>query len=58
MHANCNELLEHVKAVNPQKVYTLYGFDSELAAIIRQRLKLPAQPIKLSKKRLTLEEFF
>ncbi len=58
MHANCNELLDHVKAVNPQKVYTLYGFDSELAAIIRQKLQLPAQPIKLSKKRLTLEEFF
>jgi len=57
MHANCNELLEHVKSVNPQKVYTLYGFDSEFAAIIRQKLGIFARPIKISKKRLTLEEF-
>lgn len=58
MHANCNELLEHVKAVNPQKVYTLYGFDSDFAAIVRQKLKLFARPIKMPKNRLTLEEFF
>ena len=58
MHANCNELLEHIKAINPQKVYTLYGFDSEFAAIIRHKLGLFARPIKMSKKRLTLEEFF
>jgi putative mRNA 3-end processing factor len=57
MHANCNELLEHIKAINPQKVYTVYGFDSEFASIIRQKLRIPAQPIKFTKKRLTLEEF-
>jgi len=57
MHANCKELLEHVKVVNPQKVYTLYGFDSDFAAIVRQKLKLFARPIKMSKNRLTLEEF-
>ena len=57
MHANCNELLEYVKTVNPQKVYTLYGYDSEFAAIIRQRMKIPARPLKLAEKRFTLEEF-
>jgi len=38
-------------------VYTLYGFDSELAAIVRQRLKIPSRPLKLAKKKFTLEEF-
>ena len=57
MHANCNELLEHIKAINPKKVYTLYGFDSELAAIIRQKMKIPSRPLKLAKKKFTLEEF-
>ena len=57
MHANCNELLDHIKAINPKKVYTLYGFDSELAAIIRQRMKIPSRPLKLAKKKFTLEEF-
>ena len=57
MHANCNELLEHIKAVSPKKVYTIYGFDSELAAIIRQKMKIPSRPLKLAKKKFTLEEF-
>jgi putative mRNA 3-end processing factor len=57
MHANCSELLYYVKTINPQKVYTLYGFDSELAAIIRQKMKIPARPLKLAKKKFTLEEF-
>ena len=58
MHANCHELLEYVKAVKPEKVYTLYGFDSEFAAIIRQKLDLFARPMNLAKKKTTLEEFF
>jgi putative mRNA 3-end processing factor len=57
MHANCNELLNHVEAINPRKVYTLYGFDSEFASVVRQKLKLHARPIKLSKEKPTLEEF-
>ncbi|MHA1952556.1 MAG: MBL fold metallo-hydrolase [Candidatus Heimdallarchaeaceae archaeon] len=57
MHANCNELLEYIKVINPKKVYTLYGFDSELAAIIRQKMKIPSKPLKLAKKKFTLEEF-
>ncbi|MHA2357366.1 MAG: hypothetical protein ACXABK_01175 [Candidatus Heimdallarchaeaceae archaeon] len=58
MHANCNELLEYIKKINPKKVYTLYGFDSELASIVRQKLKTFARPLKLTKEKLTLEEFF
>lgn len=57
MHANCNELLEYVKAVNPQKVYTLYGYDSEFAAIVRQKINIPSRPLKLAEKKFTLEEF-
>ena len=57
MHANCHELLEYVKTVNPEKVYTLYGFDSEFAAIVRQKLDLFARPINLIKKKTTLDEF-
>ncbi|MCG3221630.1 MAG: MBL fold metallo-hydrolase [Candidatus Heimdallarchaeota archaeon] len=57
MHANCNELLEHIKAIDPKKVYTIYGFDSDLAAIIRQKMKIPSRPLKLAKKKFTLEEF-
>ncbi|NPD89658.1 MAG: hypothetical protein HGN29_13160 [Asgard group archaeon] len=57
MHANCNELLEHIKAINPKNVYTLYGFDSELSAIVRQKMKIPSRPLKLAKKKFTLEEF-
>ena len=57
MHANCNELLNHVEAVNPRKVYTLYGFDSEFASIVRQKLKIFARPIKMAKEKPTLEEF-
>ncbi len=57
MHANCNELLNHVEAINPQKVYTIYGFDSEFASIVRQKLKIFARPIKITKEKPTLEEF-
>ena len=57
MHANCSELLNHVEAINPKKVYTLYGFDSEFASVVRQKLKIPARPIKLAKEKPTLEEF-
>ncbi|MHA1396768.1 MAG: hypothetical protein ACTSSG_09810 [Candidatus Heimdallarchaeaceae archaeon] len=57
MHSNCDELVEYTKKVNPRKVYTIYGFDSELAATIRKQLDLPAKPLKLVKKRVTLKEF-
>ncbi len=57
MHANCQELLNHVEAINPKRVYSLYGFDSEFASIVRQKLKIFARPIKMAKEKPTLEEF-
>ena len=46
-----------MKAINPKKVYTLYGFDSEFAAIVRQKLKIPARPIKMAREKPTLEDY-
>jgi len=57
MHANFRELLEFVERVNPKTVYTIYGYDSELAAVIRNKLKIPSQPLKAIGKS-TLEKFF
>jgi hypothetical protein len=57
MHANCTELLSHVEVIKPKKVYTLYGFDSEFAAIVRQKLKIPARPIKMAREIPTLEDY-
>ena len=57
MHANFRELLEFVEKVNPKTVYTIYGYDSELAAVIRNKLKIPSRPLKAIGKP-TLEEFF
>lgn len=57
MHANSTELLNHVEAINPKKVYTIYGFDSEFASLVRQKLKIFARPIKMAKQKPTLEEF-
>ena len=57
MHANFGELLEFVEKVNPKTVYTIYGYDSELAAVIRNKLKIPSRPLKAIGK-TTLEEFF
>lgn len=56
MHANFRELLEFIERVNPKTVYTIYGYDSELAAVIRNRLKIPSRPLKAIGKS-TLEEF-
>jgi len=57
MHANCSELLNHVEAINPKRVYTLYGFDSEFASVVRQKLKIFARPIKMAKEKPTLEDY-
>ena len=57
MHANCSELLKHIEMINPKNVYTMYGFDSEFASIVRHKLRIPSRPLKLAKKNLTLEEY-
>ena len=57
MHANSQELVNYIEQVKPKKVYTLYGFDSELAALVRQKLKIPSRPLKLAEKKPTLDEY-
>ncbi|MHA1687670.1 MAG: hypothetical protein ACTSYD_14940 [Candidatus Heimdallarchaeaceae archaeon] len=58
MHANFHELLSYTKEINPKKVYTVYGFDVELAKAIRTKLRIPAMPLKRAGKNLTLQDFF
>ncbi len=57
MHANSQELVNYVEKIKPKRVYTLYGFDSELAALIRHQLKIPSRPLKLAEKKPTLDEY-
>ena len=57
MHANNRELLEFIEKIKPKKVYTLYGFESQLAGSVRHKLKIAARPLKLSKKKPTLIEY-
>ena len=57
MHANSSELLSFIEKTQPKKVYTLYGFDSELASLVRHKLKIPSRPLKLAKKKPTLDEY-
>ncbi|MCK4895202.1 MAG: hypothetical protein KAS47_00200 [Candidatus Heimdallarchaeota archaeon] len=57
MHANSQELVNYVEKIKPKKVYTLYGFDSELASLIRHQLKIPSRPLKLAEKKPTLDDY-
>jgi len=57
MHANATELLAFIDKIKPKKVYTLYGFDSELAFFIRKKLRIHARPLRLAEKKLSLEDF-
>jgi len=58
MHANFHELLSYTNEIKPKKVYTVYGFDVELAKAIRTKLRIPAIPLKKAGKNLTLQDFF
>ncbi|MFB0559882.1 MAG: MBL fold metallo-hydrolase [Candidatus Lokiarchaeia archaeon] len=44
-HADFNQLLEYVSAVEPRQVYTTFGNPLNLAKQIKKRLKINAQPI-------------
>ncbi|MBY9000321.1 MAG: hypothetical protein KGD64_05370 [Candidatus Heimdallarchaeota archaeon] len=57
MHVNSTELVNFIEKIKPKKVYTLYGFDSELAFLVRHKLKIPSRPLKLAKKKPTLDEY-
>ncbi len=58
MHANAKELLNYIKEINPKKVYTVYGFESELAMLVRKKLKIFSRPLKLAEKSYSLDDFF
>ncbi|MDZ7849363.1 MAG: MBL fold metallo-hydrolase [Halodesulfurarchaeum sp.] len=45
-HCDFEELLEVVRAVDPEQVYTVHGFVDELAAAIQSRLGIRAQSLK------------
>lgn len=44
-HADFNQLLEYVSAVEPRQVYTTFGNPVNLAKQIKKRLKINAQPV-------------
>lgn len=54
-HCDFRELLEVVRAVEPEQVYTVHGFVDELATSIQSRLGIQAQALKPNQ--ATLEEF-
>jgi len=45
-HASFKELLEYVAAAEPELVFTLYGFEKQLAKAISHGLNIPAQALK------------
>ena len=57
MHSNAAEIINHLKKLNPKQAFTMYGFESELASHIRRKLKIPARPLKLADKKMSLDEF-
>jgi len=57
MHANFFELLDFVKRVKPKRVFTLYGFDLELAQAIQRELNISARPLRYAHKKYTLDDF-
>lgn len=54
-HADYEELLNFVRDVSPDIVYTFHGYTKELARDIRDKLDIEAVPLK--KKHLTLSNF-
>jgi len=46
-HANYLEIIEYISAVNPEKVYTIYGLEDKLADAITKELDIPAIPLKM-----------
>ncbi|MHC1586118.1 MAG: MBL fold metallo-hydrolase [Candidatus Hecatellaceae archaeon] len=48
-HADFPQLLNYVRAVRPKQVYTCYGFTDSLAAAIRAKLGVNAQPLPAAK---------
>ncbi len=45
-HANFHELIEYIKEVSPELVFTIYGLEKKLAKAITRELDIPAIPLK------------
>lgn len=52
-HCGFEDLVEMVKAVNPEKVYTHHGFDSELASHLKREEGINARALKENQASLT-----
>lgn len=52
-HCDFDELLEVVRAVDPEQVYTVHGSVDEFATEIRSRLGIPAQALKTNQSALS-----
>jgi putative mRNA 3-end processing factor len=55
-HADFNQLLEYVSAVEPSQVYTTFGNPVRLAKEIKRRLKINAQPV-MNRMQQTLDTY-
>lgn len=58
MHANFNELMEHIEKIKPKRVYTIYGFEEEFARAVRKKFGIRAIPLKNVGKNLTIDHYF
>ena len=45
-HANFNELIDYIRTVSPEMVFTIYGLEKRLAEAITKELDIPAIPLK------------
>ena len=54
-HCDFKQLLEFVRKVNPKKVFVVHGSEKEFSKAIREKLKIPAQPLKLRNQRTILD---
>jgi Cft2 family RNA processing exonuclease len=54
-HADYNQLLVFIEAVNPKKVFCVHGFDKEFAKTIREKLHIPASVIQERAQKLLTE---
>lgn len=52
-HCDFEELVELVKAVDPEKVYTQHGFDEAFASFLRNDYGFDARPLKSTQSSLT-----
>jgi len=52
-HCGFNDLVEMVKEVNPEKVYTHHGFDSEFASYLKREEGINARALKENQASLT-----